>query len=162
MAEFVHVVVPVFAAVATGLFAGLFFTFSVAVMPGLARAGDRVMIEAMQGVNVAILNPFFALVFIGAPVAVLACLVLHASVGAAAAAGWSAAALACLVAAMLITFGVNVPRNNALERVGPPERVADPAAVRGAFEGVWVRWNHLRTLFSVVGLVCAVTALTVR
>ena len=56
MAEMVHAVVPVFAAVVTGLFAGLFFAFSIAVMPGLRRAGDRAMIEAMQGVNVAILK----------------------------------------------------------------------------------------------------------
>ncbi len=158
----VHVVVPVFAAVAVGLFAGLFFAFSVSVMPGLGRAGDRVMIEAMQGVNVAVLNPCFAVVFIGAPVAVLACVVLYASVGAMAAAVWSGVALACLCAVLVVTFAVNVPRNDALERAGPAERIGDPAAVRGAFESVWVRWNHLRTVLSLVALVCAVVALTVR
>ncbi|WP_019607172.1 DUF1772 domain-containing protein [Nocardiopsis sp. CNS-639] len=159
MAEMVHVVVPVFAVVATGLFAGLFFAFSIAVMPGLRRSGDRAMIEAMQGINVAILNPFFAVVFIGAPVAVLACAVLYASVGATASAVWSGAALLCLVAALVSTFAVNVPRNNVLDRQGPAERIADPAAVRAAFEPVWVRWNNVRTLTSLVALLCVVLAL---
>lgn len=152
-------VVPVFAVVATGLFAGLFFAFSIAVMPGLRRAGDRALIEAMQGINVAILNPFFALVFIGAPVAVLACVVLRASVGATSSAVWSGAGLLCLLLALVTTFAVNVPRNNVLEREGPAERIADPAAVRAAFEPVWVRWNHVRTLASLVALVCVVVAL---
>jgi uncharacterized membrane protein len=155
----VHVVVPVFAVVVTGLFAGLFFAFSIAVMPGLRRTGDRAMIEAMQGINAAILNPFFALVFIGAPVAVLACVVLHTSVGAASSAVWSGAALLCLLLALVSTFAVNVPRNNALDREGPAERIADPVAVRTAFEPVWVRWNNVRTLASLVALVCVVAAL---
>ncbi len=155
-------VVPVFAVVVTGLFAGLFFAFSVAVMPGMRRSGDRAMVEVMQGVNVAILNPFFAVVFIGAPVAVLACAVLYASVGAMGAAAWSVAALVCLVVAVLVTFTVNVPRNNALEEAGVAERIADPAAVRAAFEPVWVRWNHVRTLVSVLALVGVVIAVGLR
>jgi uncharacterized membrane protein len=162
MADMVYAVVPVAATVLTGLFAGLFFGFSIAVMPGLGRAGDRAMIESMQGVNVAILNPLFAAVFIGAPVGALASVVLHTSAAETASAVWFGGALACLVAALGITFGVNVPRNNALEEAGPAERIADPAAVRGAFEPVWVRWNHLRSLASAVALVCAVVALTVR
>jgi len=162
MADTVYAVVPVAAAVLTGLFAGLFFGFSIAVMPGLGRAGDRAMIESMQGINIAILNPLFAAVFIGAPVGALASVVLHSSVAEAAAAAWSGAALACLVAALGITFGVNVPRNTILEEAGPAERIADPAAVRGSFEPVWVRWNHLRSLASAVALVCSVIALTVR
>ncbi|MBB6119920.1 DUF1772 domain-containing protein [Nocardiopsis algeriensis] len=159
MADVVYAVVPVLAVVLAGLFAGLFFAFSVAVMPGLARTGDRVMVEAMQRINVAILNPFFAVVFIGAPVAALAQTVLYAAAGApgaAAAAGGASAAQAVVLA---VTFAVNVPRNNALEAAGPADRLAEPAAVRSAFEGVWVRWNHVRTLVSLVALVCAAAAL---
>ncbi|WP_304455027.1 DUF1772 domain-containing protein [Nocardiopsis sp. YSL2] len=159
MVETMHALVPVLAVVLAGLLAGLFFAFSIAVMPGLGRAGDRAMIEAMRGVNAAILNPWFAVVFVGAPVAVLAALVLHAGSGEAVAAAWSASALVLLVAVYVITFGVNVPRNNALEQAGPAERIGDPAAVRADFEGVWVRWNHLRTLVSLAALVCAAIAI---
>jgi uncharacterized membrane protein len=158
MVETMHALLPGIAAVLTGLFAGLFFAFSISVMPGLARAGDRAMIESMQGINVAILNPLFALVFVGAPVTVLAALVLHVVAGESGAAAWSAAGLVLLVAVYAVTFAVNVPRNNVLEQAGPVERIGDPAAVRGHFEGVWVRWNHLRTLASLAALVCVVVA----
>ncbi|MEV2276871.1 anthrone oxygenase family protein [Nocardiopsis sp. NPDC049922] len=154
-------VVPVVSVVLTGLFAGLFFAFSVAVMPGLRRVGDRVMIETMQGINVAILNPLFALVFLGAPVAALVTVVLYATGGAWAAAGWAAVAAAALVAVLVVTFAANIPRNNALEEAGPAENVADPAAVRGAFETVWGRWNHVRSWLSAVALVCGVVAVGV-
>ncbi|MFL1380909.1 MULTISPECIES: DUF1772 domain-containing protein [unclassified Nocardiopsis] len=160
MADMVYAVVPVVAVVLTGLFAGLFFAFSIAVMPGLARAGDRAMIEAMQGINVAILNPFFAVVFIGAPVVVLGQALLYWAVERTAALWWAGGALALLVLVLVATFAVNVPRNNALDRAGSPARLADPAAVRGGFEAVWVRWNHLRTLASTAALLCTILAVT--
>jgi uncharacterized membrane protein len=160
MAGMVYAVVPVLSVVLTGLFAGLFFAFSIAVMPGLRRAGDRSMIDAMQGINVAILNPFFAVVFIGAPVVLLGQTLLHWAAGHTSSAWWAGAALALLVLALVVTFAVNVPRNNALDRAGSAERLADPAAVRGGFEAVWVRWNHLRTLASTAALLCTALAVT--
>ncbi|OLT24785.1 hypothetical protein BJF83_23745 [Nocardiopsis sp. CNR-923] len=167
MVEAVLVIVPVVSVVSvvsvvlTGLFAGLFFAFSVAVMPGLRRVGDRAMIATMRGVNAAILNPLFALVFAGA-VAALATVVLYAAAGAWVAAGWASAAAAGLVAALVVTFAANVPRNDALEAAGAAEDIADPAAVRGAFESAWVRWNHVRGWASAAALVCAVVAVAVR
>ncbi|MBR8745107.1 anthrone oxygenase family protein [Nocardiopsis sp. MG754419] len=160
MAHMVFGAVPVLAVVLTGLFAGLFLTFSIAVMPGLARAGDRAMVESMQWINRAILNPVFALVFVGAPVAVLGTVVLFFAAGAYTAVLWSGVGLAALVAVLAITFAVNVPRNNALDAAGPVERTGDVAAVRAAFEPVWVRWNHVRTLLSVAALVCCAVALS--
>lgn len=159
MMEMVFGVVPVLTTVLTGLFAGLFLAFSMAVMPGLARTGDRAMVEAMQGINTAILNPLFALVFVGAPVAALGSVALFLAAGAHTSAVWAGAALVLLAATVVVTFAVNVPRNNALDRAGAPPRIPDPAAVRADFEPVWVRWNHLRSLASVAALVCAVVAL---
>ncbi|MFE9246127.1 DUF1772 domain-containing protein [Nocardiopsis sp. NPDC006938] len=159
MMEMVFGVVPVLAAVLTGLFAGLFLSFSMAVMPGLARAGDRSMIDAMRGINTAILNPLFALVFVGAPVVALGTTALYASSGPVRSLVWSGAALVLLLVAVVVTFVVNVPRNNALEQAGEADHLRDPAAVRAAFEPGWVRWNHVRSLVSVAALVCAVVAL---
>ncbi|MFD0539987.1 DUF1772 domain-containing protein [Actinomadura luteofluorescens] len=53
------------ALISTGLMAGLFTGFAYAVMPGLNRSSDRTLIEAMQGINKAILNPAFMLPFMG-------------------------------------------------------------------------------------------------
>lgn len=154
--------VPVLAVVLTGLFAGLFLGFSMAVMPGLARARDQAMVESMQRINSAILNPMFALVFVGAPVAVLGSTALFFAAGAHHSAFWTGVGLAALVVAVAVTFTVNVPRNNALDAVGPAAKAQDVAAARSAFEPVWVRWNNVRTLMSVVALVCCVVGLSLR
>ena len=160
MADMVYTVVPVFSVVLTGLFAGLFFAFSTAVMPGLGRSGDRTMIEAMQGINIAILNPFFAVVFIGAPVLLLGQTLLYWAAGRTDSTWWAGTASALLILVLVVTFAVNVPRNNALDRAGTVDRLADPATVRDGFEKVWVRWNHLRTLASAAALLCTALAVT--
>ncbi len=60
------------ATITNGLMAGLFAAYSYAVMPGLARAGDRTFVEAMQQTNAAILNGWFGICFGGALVFALA------------------------------------------------------------------------------------------
>jgi uncharacterized membrane protein len=42
---------------AMGLIAGLFYAYACSVMPGLADADDRTVIDAMQQINEAIENP---------------------------------------------------------------------------------------------------------
>ena len=54
------------ATLCTGLMAGLFYAYSVSVMPGLSGAADRTVVETMQRINVAILNGWFGVVFGGA------------------------------------------------------------------------------------------------
>jgi uncharacterized membrane protein len=51
--------------VTTGLMAGIYLAFSIAVMPGLARNDDRTYVDAMRGMNVAILDGWFFVVFLG-------------------------------------------------------------------------------------------------
>ena len=51
--------------VTTGLMAGVYAAFSIAVMPGLARTDDRTYVHAMRGTNIAILNGWFAIIFGG-------------------------------------------------------------------------------------------------
>ena len=51
--------------VAVGLMSGLYWAFSVAVMPGLRDADDRAFVTTMQAINRRILNPWFLTVFMG-------------------------------------------------------------------------------------------------
>jgi uncharacterized membrane protein len=67
---------------------------------------------------------------------------------------WLVAALVLDGAAIVITMGVSVPLNNALDAVGPPDRITDLAAVRAAFEATWVRWNLVRAGTSTAGFAC--------
>lgn len=138
------------ATVTMGLLAGLFFAFAISVMPGLGRTDSRVFVEAVQQINVAILNPWLAVILIGPPVCTVVTAALHFQAGQRSAVGWTGAALALYVIALLITIGVNVPLNDALAAAGPPPRIADLAAVRDHFETTWVRWNIARAVASTI------------
>jgi uncharacterized membrane protein len=142
------------ATLATGLMAGLFWAFAVAVMPGLARTGDRAFVEAMQRINVAILNPLFLSLFTGAPLLTAVAAVLHLGRPAL---PWIAAGLVLYVIGLVITGVVNVPLNNALLGAGD----ADPGAARAGFEAAWVRWNLVRTAALTLSLASLAWALVV-
>ena len=89
-------VVLLLSMVTAGLSAGLFFAFAYAVMPGLARAGDRTLVTAMQGVNVAILNPLFLVVYLGPLVFGAATAVALLGDGQGDVLGWTIAGVAAL------------------------------------------------------------------
>ena len=68
----------------TGLTAGLFFSFAVAVMPALAASSDRTYVEAMRKINIVIINPLFLSCFLGALFFGLLALVIASAQGRAA------------------------------------------------------------------------------
>jgi uncharacterized membrane protein len=147
--------VALFAATLTaGLSAGLFFTWANAVMPGLRRIDDRAYVAAMQGMNVAIVNPLFLLVFLGAPVLTTVAGALHLAADRRAALPWIVAGLVFGTAVLVITFVVNVPLNNALDAAGEVASESGAAAVRTAFEARWVRWNLVRAIAAAAGFAC--------
>lgn len=149
------------ATLTTGLTAGIYFAFSVAVMPGLAKASDRTFIETMQRINVAILNGWFTLAFGGALVLGVVAAVLHRGGESRPALPWIIAGVVLYVASLVVTMGFNVPLNNRLADAGDPSRIHDPAAVRAQFESAWVHWNIVRTLVATGALGCLAWAMRV-
>ncbi|NUP63643.1 MAG: DUF1772 domain-containing protein [Nonomuraea sp.] len=134
------------ATLAAGLMAGLFAGFAYAVMPGLAGAGDATFVEAMNQINVAIVNPLFLLVFLGGPVVGLVALVLERR--------WAVAVgFALSVVMLLVTMAANVPLNDAL---------AAGKVTRSGFEGPWDAWNVVRALAGTGSLVAFGWALLTR
>lgn len=150
------------ATMAIGLMAGLFYAFSIAVMPGLANADDRTSVLTMQKINQEIENAAFATTFFGGFVFTGAAAFLQYRAGRKAAARWVVAALALYVTALLITMGINVPLNERLASVGHPDMVRDLAAVRADFEGPWVTANIVRTLACMLALGCLARALALH
>ncbi len=134
------------AAALMGLSAGLFATFSYVIMPGLRRASDASFVDTMRGINIAILNPVFALTFGGAFFVGALALVLGWDDSSR---PWVIAGLASyVVGAYVITFAVNVPMNDALDAgTGSAE------SLRKAFEARWTAWNHARSLLTTAGFV---------
>ncbi len=147
------------ATVTMGLAAGLFFAFAMSVMPGLGRTGSLTFVDAMQQINVAILNPWLAITLGGAPLLTLIAAALHLQAGRRAILLWILAAFVLYLVALGITVGVNIPLNDALVAAGPPERIADLAAVRDRFEATWVRWNVVRAVASTAAFACLTLAL---
>ena len=143
------------AAITTGLVAGLLFGFACAVMPGLRRIDDAAFVAVMQSINRRILNGWFLLCFIGAPLLTVGALAVEV-IGDRARVLPIAAAVVLTAVSYLITAAVNVPLNNALDA-----STADPAQARAMFEARWVRWHIGRTLASTAAFGGLVWALAV-
>jgi uncharacterized membrane protein len=150
------------ATVTTGLSAGLFYTFSCSILPGLARTDDRTFISAMQEINVAILNGWFALAFFGAVVFTALTGALHLARDGHRPLPWIAAALVLYVAALVVTGRASLPLNDRLAAAGPVDRIADLAVVRARFEATWVRWNVARAALSTAAFGCLCWALVLH
>ena len=158
MSELLRGVALVAATITMGLAAGLFYAFAYAVMPGLGRTDDRTFVDAMQRINVAILNGWFAIAFGGALVFTIVAAALHLGAGRPVL-PWIVAGLVLYGVVLVITFAVNVPLNDQLVAAGEPGRIADLAAVRERFEATWVRWNIARAAASTLAFGCLTWAL---
>ena len=130
------------ALITTGLMAGIYLAFSIAVLPGIARTDDNTFVTSMRGMNAAILSPVFGLVF-GGPL-VFGVVAIATQLPDGEAISSTAAALSLYVATLVITGVVNVPLNNRLDSTEPPEDA------RALFEKTWVRWNVVRTVLCIL------------
>lgn len=137
----------------TGLTAGIFLGFSIAVMPALARVGDRAFVDVMQNINSAIQNGVFGLVFLGAPASNAIAAWRYADQDEVF--RWTVAGLVGYLATLTITFTINIPLNNRLDQAGS----ADPGGPRASFERAWVLWHNIRTITCVAAFGCLAVAL---
>jgi uncharacterized membrane protein len=145
-----------------GLIAGVFYAFSCSVMLGLRQADDRTFVTAMQRINVAILNPWFMISFLGALVFTILAGALRISGNGAGVLPWIIAAAVLYIVAVAVTGGINVPLNNQLDAAGDPGAIAELAAVRAAFEATWVRWNLVRAVACTAAFGCLTWALVLH
>ena len=139
----------------TGLSAGLFYAWSVSVIPGTKRVSDLTYLETMQSINKAILNPAFFLIFFGSLLTLGVSTLQNFS---------SKLTFGFLLAATLLyligTFGVtawgNVPLNNGLDVLDLTELGADQIAqTRRQYEAPWNRFHLIRTVCAVLAFICS-------
>jgi uncharacterized membrane protein len=147
------------ATVSMGLIAGLYYGWAVSVMPGLAGLDDRAFVSASQEFDAAIQNPFFFASFLGAIVLTGAAAQQQRRLGLRQATPWILAALILYSLGFLTTMAISVPLSSDIADAGDPNRIADLAGVRDAFEDKFVAWNIVRTVLSTAALGCLAYAL---
>jgi len=124
------------AAVGSGLVGGVFFVFSVAIMPAFARLPERHGVAVMQTINVTIVRAPFITAFIGTAVLCVAQVVLAPTdvLGV-------AGAVLYVLGGLGVTMALNVPLNNRLTAVDADA----PDAFWSVYARRWTMWNHVRT-----------------
>lgn len=142
----------------SGLTAGLFAGFSYAVMPGLRRSSARTLVEAMQGVNVAIINPLFMSLFMGGLLVSIASVFVLWGTDAR---WWVLGGAVSYLVMFVVTSALNVPLNNALDAAGDPDANEDLDGVREGYEAPWTLWNNVRAVANTISFVCFALALLV-
>jgi uncharacterized membrane protein len=152
--------VLVLATASTGMSAGVFATYAIALMPGLRATDDRTFVTSFQSIDRAIINPLWlGGGFLGALVLTAAAAALHLGTSSRPIFVWTAAAFVLHAAVVLITLLVNVPLNDAIKAAGNAPAI-DVAAVRAAFsEQRWVTWNHVRVVLDAAALLTLCCAL---
>ncbi len=147
--------------ITTALMAGLFFSWSVAVMPGLSLVHNDQYLAAMQAMNRAIQNPLFLICFM-LPVALLPLVAYHYyHTGGFV---WLLVAEVLYVAGVfLVTMIGNVPINDRLDKMHLTLSTADDLhAMRMRIENTWVWLNYIRTVAAVAAIICVLYACMVK
>lgn len=151
------------ATVIVGMVAGIFFDWAVNIMPALSEVDDRTYVVFMQHtITTMNTSPVFLFTLMGAFVFTGAAAIVQFGLAARASAGWTLAALALYVMAMVITAVVHFPLNDTLENAGDPSTIQDLAGLREDTEGAWVLGHLVRTAAAMVALVCLCRALWLR
>jgi uncharacterized membrane protein len=146
------------AAVLCGLQGGLFYAFSTAVMPALARQPHPPGMATMQTINVVVFNPWFGGAFSLAPTACALAMITALARWPAPDSPWVVVGGATFLLGTLgVTALCNVPRNDALEAMSPTARGAEELWSRYLRE--WTFWNHVRSASALVAAVLLTVAL---
>jgi uncharacterized membrane protein len=147
-------------ALGSGLVAGVLFAFSTSVMTALSRLPSVQGIAAMQGINVAIQNPWFLSAFVGTAATAAALGVSSLFRLDQPTAVHHLAGSALYLAAFVMTMAYHVPRNNALATLDPDS--AGAARTWATYVSEWTRWNHARTLLALSAAATLTLSLRIR
>ncbi len=150
-----HNFIQILSILSIALMSGLFYGWSISVIPGLAKINDLAYLQAFQSMNKAIINPFFFLAFIGSIILLSGLTIYTASTG------MNQKFYLLLTACLLYVFGTiavtffgNVPLNNQLEILQLNELSSSELEnFRNIFESKWNFLNTIRTISSLIALI---------
>ncbi len=134
----------------TGLMAGIFFTWSNAVKPGIGKLNDIDYLSALQSMNRVILNSLFLIVFIGTIISVALVPVFHFHIYPKNI-FWLLILIVIIywVGVFSVTVFGNIPLNEILDKrnlsVMNPN---DLSLLRDSIENRWNNFNLIRSISS--------------
>ncbi|WP_298758313.1 DUF1772 domain-containing protein [uncultured Psychroserpens sp.] len=138
----------------TGLTAGLCFTWTNAITPGIGQLDDIGYLQAFQQMNKAIINPTFIIIFFGPFVSNM--ILIYLKYQNLDKSFWlfvAAAALFILGVASVTVFK-NVPLNEILDKTDLASATTEELKVlRQKFENPWKQWHLVRTISSITSFV---------
>ena len=138
------------ALIGAGLMAGVYFAFSTFIMRAFDRLGPSPAAQAMNAINVDILRSAFMPLFFGSTLVHVALVVIALLDSELAGRGWLiAVGLLYALGMFLCTAVYNVPLNNRLAAAEPN----DIDATWRLYVVDWTRWNHLRSLCSLLATI---------
>lgn len=147
------------AAIGAGLMAGVYFAFSDFIMRSLDRLDAENSVDTMNTINEVILRSRFMPLFFGTSLLylLLALLTLF---------DWSnfhaplllITGLTYFLGMFLCTVFFNVPLNNRLAKA--KEGGIDKSLLWSHYYKYWTRWNHLRTVSSLISCVLSIYLIT--
>lgn len=133
----------------TGLTAGLCFTWSNAITPGIGRLDDLGFLQSFQAMNRAIINRSFLITFFGPVVLLFINAFMHWNAHPTTFWSFMLAAILFFVGIGLITVFKNVPLNELLDKtVLENLSTFELNELRTKFEKPWNRWHIQRTIAS--------------
>ena len=149
------------AILSTGLMAGIFFTWTNAVKPGIGTLDDMTYMKAFQAMNRLILNPLFYIVFI-LPVLTIS-ISTYMSFGSTKLYVFELFLLSTLLYVLgvfLITIIGNIPLNELLENTDLEKiSLTELSDLRGKIENKWNNFNLIRTVSSFISFLLLVICL---
>jgi uncharacterized membrane protein len=149
------------AILSNGLMAGIFFTWTNAVKPGIGTLDDMTYMKAFQAMNRLILNPLFYIVFI-LPVLTIS-ISTYMSFGSTKLYVFELFLLSTLLYVLgvfLITILGNIPLNDLLENTDLEKiSLTELSDLRGKIENKWNNFNLIRTVSSFISFLLLVICL---
>jgi len=149
----------------TGLIAGLFYSYSCSVNPGLAKLKDIEYLKAMKSINKAILNPWFFLSFMGSLVAIpLATTLYYYTTGVDASFYLLlSASLTYIVGVFGVTMRGNVPLNEELDSFNIEQAAIQEISLkRKSFEIPWNKFHFVRSIANVAVFFFLLVAIIIK
>lgn len=146
--------------VLTGLSAGLCFTWSNSITPGIGRLNDLGYLASFQQMNRTILNPTFFIVFFGPFLLSLINLYVLRNASSSTIGVLVLATIIYFLGVLLVTIFGNVPLNEILDKTDLSSASSeDLKSLREKFEVKWNRLHLIRTISSITSFIVLIIGL---